>query len=113
MRISYWSSDVCSSDLQRRAIERHVLDKLDIRRLDVIEIAIMVEMFGIDIGDDRDRPVEPQETAVALVGLDHHPVRRAEPRVRAIRSEEHTSELQSLLRISYAVSCLKKKKVLQ
>src|SRR3546814_8593025 len=30
--------------------------------------------------------------------------------VRAIRSEEHTSELQSLMRISYAVFCLKKKK---
>src|SRR3546814_3115614 len=39
----------------------------------------------------------------------HH--RRAVPRVAGIqRSEEHTSELQSLMRISYAVFCLKKKK---
>src|SRR3546814_7762760 len=45
-------------------------------------------------------------------------VRRAEPPIRRIlvpgdvarRSEEHTSELQSLMRISYAVFCLKKKK---
>src|SRR3546814_5442075 len=33
-----------------------------------------------------------------------------EARLRAMRSEEHTSELQSLMRISYAVFCLKKKK---
>src|SRR3546814_6972737 len=35
---------------------------------------------------------------------------RTRPRCRAARSEEHTSELQSLMRISYAVFCLKKKK---
>src|SRR3546814_7641458 len=44
------------------------------------------------------------------------PARRASPTVQAVwrkrhqRSEEHTSELQSLMRISYAVFCLKKKK---
>src|SRR3546814_9397210 len=37
-------------------------------------------------------------------------VGHAEARSRAVRSEEHTSELQSLMRISYAVFCLKKKK---
>src|SRR3546814_10464843 len=36
--------------------------------------------------------------------------RKIEPTGRLLRSEEHTSELQSLMRISYAVSCLKKKK---
>src|SRR3546814_8249907 len=35
---------------------------------------------------------------------------RLPPRVRQLRSEEHTSELQSLMRISYAVFCLQKKK---
>src|SRR3546814_4092367 len=34
----------------------------------------------------------------------------AQPRIAGARSEEHTSELQSLMRISYAVFCLKKKK---
>src|SRR3546814_3842774 len=38
-------------------------------------------------------------------------VRRGQPDSMAARSEEHTSELQSLMRISYAVFCLKKKKV--
>src|SRR3546814_9739680 len=36
---------------------------------------------------------------------------RLQPRQRECRSEEHTSELQSLMRISYAVFCLKKKKI--
>src|SRR3546814_2130311 len=40
----------------------------------------------------------------------HHRRRRARAR-RRLRSEEHTSELQSLMRISYAVFCLKKKKI--
>src|SRR3546814_7651843 len=40
-------------------------------------------------------------------GADH----RGRPPLRPARSEEHTSELQSLMRISYAVFCLKKKKI--
>ena len=64
----------------RDAVERHVLDELDERLLDRVEAAIMVEMLGIDVGDDRDRAVEPQEAAVALVGLDHHPVADAPSR---------------------------------
>src|SRR3546814_5557050 len=75
----------------RGAIKGHILDELDEGGLDRVEAAIMVEMFRIDVGDDRDRAVEAQEAAVALV-----------------RSEEHTSELQSLMRISYAVFCSKK-----
>ena len=72
-------------DAQHRgAVEGHVLDELDEGVLDLVEPAIMVEMLGIDVGDDRDRAVEAQEAAVALVGLDHHPVALAEPRVRAV-----------------------------
>ena len=48
----------------------------------------MVEMFGVDIGDDRNRAVEPQETAVALVRLDHHPVARAKPGVRTVAVDD-------------------------
>src|SRR3546814_10887725 len=46
------------------------------------------------------------------VGFGHRPCRAAQPLAQRIdaRSEEHTSELQSLMRISYAVFCLKKKK---
>src|SRR3546814_1607190 len=55
---------------------------------------------------DRNRPPpsrRPSRRAPA-------PVRRGDPRRPPGRSEEHTSELQSLMRISYAVFCLKKKK---
>src|SRR3546814_8666222 len=48
-------------------------------------------------------------------GVPGRPVRAAAPALAAVlsasRSEEHTSELQSLMRISYAVFCLKKKKI--
>src|SRR3546814_8789326 len=49
----------------------------------------------------RHRPAEPEP---------RHPRRDPARRRDAPRSEEHTSELQSLMRISYAVFCLKKKK---
>src|SRR3546814_2364736 len=44
--------------------------------------------------------------------IPHHAIILQLPATHAIRSEEHTSELQSLMRISYAVFCLKKKKTL-
>ena len=61
----------------RRAVEGHVLDELHKRVLHRIERAVMVEMLGIDVSDDGDGAVQPQEAAVALIGLNHHPVRRA------------------------------------
>src|SRR3546814_20804546 len=42
--------------------------------------------------------------------IESQPLTDADRRVISLRSEEHTSELQSLMRISYAVFCLKKKK---
>src|SRR3546814_1838734 len=52
--------------------------------------------------------VEPVKESLRTIGLEviSPPISLAEP----VRSEEHTSELQSLMRISYAVFCLKKKK---
>src|SRR3546814_1891137 len=47
--------------------------------------------------------------AHALVDVDMLPVHIGRSAQRKVRSEEHTSELQSLMRISYAVFCLKKK----
>ncbi len=48
----------------------------------------MVEMLGIDVGDDRDRPVEPQEAAVAFIGFDHHPLGLAQSGVGAIAVDD-------------------------
>src|SRR3546814_7980597 len=99
MRISCWSSDVCSSDLGDRAARA---------RADPGRVA-------------GDRGIEGQAAARDDAGRE--PARRRRPdqrdqpgqrkSVRPVRDagemEEHTSELQSLMRISYAVFCLKKK----
>src|SRR3546814_3362684 len=115
MRISDWSSDVCSSDLDA-AVLRH---QVDAERIAVAER--LVEIGGgaaLLVGAQRQR----RGVVVALEGLLGGQVDRAAGRGAAVvgagralgdfdllRSEEHTSELQSLMRISYAVFCLKKK----
>src|SRR3546814_2409153 len=72
MRISDWSSDVCSSDLSSSGISAF-----------------------------RAKSSASSSTAIFAA---------ADSSSKKPRSEEHTSELQSLMRISYAVFCLKKKK---
>src|SRR3546814_6616460 len=117
MRISDWSSDVCSSDLK-------IIDALD-------------RLLG-EMADDPGHPLRLKiEDSLAELAFDlqHDPAMRDRVfRLKAemldnpaierwwmsmweqmrrgligLRSEEHTSELQSLMRISYAVFCLKKK----
>src|SRR3546814_8769292 len=96
-RISDWSSDVCSSDLgagRRRSARAHL----------PVPSARRAVRRTADAADPRRSLDLPRPPAV----------RRAHPRMaedaaqEERRSEEHTSELQSLLRISYAVFCLKK-----
>src|SRR3546814_8239645 len=113
MRISDWSSDVCSSDLPI---------SVDVLR---------AQAFGAGDDDDqlrlRDHAVKLKGAAVRNevgrvanqrscdeVGIAHMlgvaaPLERHQ--IVEARSEEHTSELQSLMRISYAVFCLKKKNI--
>src|SRR3546814_7845870 len=69
---------------------------------------------ALGLPDVRWRPIRigpVGSTAMALLGIAAlvFPVAVADP-IGSLRSEEHTSELQSLMRISYAVFCLKKKK---
>src|SRR3546814_7097517 len=116
MRISDWSSDVCSSDLQRflqhdrpragaaaTVRGRKGLVQIDVHRIDA-------EVAGAHAADDR---VEVRAVAIDIAARGMDRVRNRlhlaleQP---AGRSEEHTSELQSLMRISYAVFCLTKKK---
>src|SRR3546814_4804254 len=80
MRISDWSSDVCSSDLPCSLVGRQAQRRARLRH-------------GIDEAE--------QESRAAARKRGHG--------IELIRSGEHTSELQSLMRISYAVFCLKKK----
>src|SRR3546814_5732567 len=65
--------------------------------------------YGAFIGVDRARPIPARGRDLAKPGLGRSAVRPLGER----RSEEHTSELQSLMRMSYAVFCLKKKMIKQ
>src|SRR3546814_3923004 len=101
MRISDWSSDVCSSDLTTQADRR---SKGQARR-------------ASHWSYEAERPLSRRQGESLLVepgtplrGVQIDAGHGAAPYPCAIRSEEHTSELQSLMRISYAVFCLKKKK---
>ena len=68
----------------REAVERQVLDEGVERVLDRVEGLEVIEMLGVDVGDDGDVGGQLQERAVALVGLDHHPVAGAAPGVGAV-----------------------------
>src|SRR3546814_10770108 len=94
MRISDWSSDVCSSDLAALCREIIGLEP-------ILAHQHRIERFSADVGE------EPrQEPCDLRVG---RPIVGGDGCNGARRSEEHTSEIQSLMRISYAVFCLKKK----
>src|SRR3546814_10718103 len=115
MRISDWSSDVCSSDLDvvgigeagflagNRAHAHALFDRMravpDDAVLDRPGLAprmLEVQVAEIDAGAEQRTEGAFQPGRIEACG-------------RQQRSEEHTSELQSLMRISYAVFCLKKK----
>src|SRR3546814_5274666 len=101
MRISDWSSDVCSSDLRCQIDDQARLEVLlrVPQRIAQHEAAFRIGVQHFD-GLARHRG---HHVARALRGAGRHVLHQA------ARSEEHTSELQSLTRISYAVFCLKKK----
>src|SRR3546814_8411305 len=113
MRISDWSSDVCSSDL--RNFRRNHLQAQEKRSLvDRDHLAPPFERLVLDhrAVDDARGVVKRRELPKGPNrGLDSpRPARSIgdiQPHDKA-RSEEHTSELQSLMRTSYAVCCLKK-----
>src|SRR3546814_7414713 len=102
MRISDWSSDVCSSDL--RAANGARVPQL--RAAGALRPA--VGRTGLAHG--RCAPQAPPRRGHRFPPDARVPHRRQPAPDRLERSEEHTSELQSLMRISYAVFCLKKQK---
>src|SRR3546814_7602790 len=119
LRISDWSSDVCSSDLPRGGGRRpRCAACLPVRRpgaklsLPPPRRPPMKTVKEMLAAAEAAVPRIAPEEAKALVGrpdvlfLDV----REPAEVAASRSEEHTSELQSLMRISYAVFCLNKNK---
>src|SRR3546814_4387104 len=114
MRISDWSSDVCSSDLpadnriteQRRKRIPQMLRVVDGRLAGVKYRSIAEALFPshkIDSSSWSGDALREITIRLARDGL----------QLVEGRSEEHTSELQSLMRISYAVFCLQKKNTSQ
>src|SRR3546814_1095619 len=121
MRISDWSSDVCSSDLGVDDLQRQRQQGLqadDARlgdgegqalRLDVVRAVIAGDGVDGAVGDARQDGLAVVLAAQRRRDLGEGAVVADRDLVQRERSEEHTSELQSLMRISYAVFCLKKK----
>src|SRR3546814_6547184 len=121
MRISDWSSDVCSSDLigidPFGRLDPHLdaLGRLRGQRVDHRAHAADAFDIGLGLGGVRyavDIDQKRRHLALRAAHLVEQiiVVAKGEQAFLARRSEEHTSELQSLMRISYAVFCLKKKK---
>src|SRR3546814_3751942 len=115
MRISDWSSDVCSSDLRPaialaiRWCEDHLPAPTDpvLVHGDYRMVNIMV-----DVAKEREGGLAAVlDWELAHLGDGHEDLAFGCMTVWRFgqRSEEHTSELQSLMRISYAVFCLRKK----
>src|SRR3546814_8389876 len=135
MRISDWSSDVCSSDLEDIPATADLLESQDDAPIIRLINGIIAEGARQGASDIHIEPSEatlrvrlrvdgvmreaarlPGRIAPLLVSRVKVMARLdiAEKRVPqdgriSLRSEEHTSELQSLMRISYAVFCFKKK----
>src|SRR3546814_1363402 len=109
MRISDWSSDVCSSDLQ--AAHAAEIGHLGVRQRDAAAESGRTQTFAFEQRLADFTRVEAERTAGEIADEGKQRLFRIELNMRAHgRSEEHTSELQSLMRNSYAVFCLKKKK---
>src|SRR3546814_1815110 len=106
MRISDWSSDVCSSDLGpvRRGFRSGLRTGVHGWRSSTDQVSSNNRLH--DDASDNGRTPPPGSTRPAIAAP---PLLAPNPLFIVIRSEEHTSELQSLMRISYAVFCLKKK----
>src|SRR3546814_6282518 len=135
MRISDWSSDVCSSDLLLvAALGPDILALLadhdggagvlaarqdhagrDIGVLQQFERDEMVVRRGLLVVEDGAQlgqmagPEQMRNIMHRREGEIAERLRRNLQHLAPARSEEHTSELQSLMRLSYAVFCLKKK----
>src|SRR3546814_4884549 len=125
MRISDWSSDVCSSDLRTPPAASIIKVATEIVKQQeaffLKGVAYLKPMTLRQVAD----AIEMHESTVSRVTSNKYlscarglfelkyfftSAIQAADGGDAVRSEEHTSELQSLMRISYAVFCLKKKK---
>src|SRR3546814_2007360 len=112
MRISDWSSDVCSSDLdkaesaQPAATSPKPVDQAPATK--VVSEPKAASTDTVPASRAADRNDNRRQQASSRPDQASDATQQQEPAIKS-RSEEHTSELQSLMRISYAVFCLKQK----
>src|SRR3546814_5548778 len=118
MRISDWSADVCSSDLMdkydRARARRNAAASAFDREETAVGLYVSQNGYCARAHDGKRSRERRHRCGDDLITISNF--ERAQDqfdRIHAVpnadRSEEHTSELQSLMRISYAVFCLKKK----
>src|SRR3546814_5927045 len=103
MLSSDWISDVCSSDFVFMSLQQTGPFKSDDKGTMLRGVAMAYEgpTYFVTLGDSGIETLEDLEGKKVALGP---------PGSGTVRSEEHTSELQSLMRTSYAVFCLKNKK---
>src|SRR3546814_4271060 len=114
MRISDWSSDVCSSDLYWKG---DALPSARHAAFEPLRIPIFRRFWFSSMASNFGGLIQTVAAAWMMTALTGNAEMVALVQTSAtlpmmlisLRSEEHTSELQSLMRISYAVFCLKKK----
>src|SRR3546814_7813298 len=107
MRISDWSSDVCSSDLDDLAPDR--ITRARYKLMTLLKERTGGQVALIAYSGDAFTVAPMTDDAATVAAL----IDSLSPSVMPVaRSDEHTSELQSLMRISYAVLCLKKKRTI-
>src|SRR3546814_7283630 len=109
MRISDWSSDVCSSDLQVHDGKDDVGHSAAIGVQRFYRCAAFVAKDAIERMNCLACRSGNHGLMQGCVAISNRRVDFDDGVAAIVRSEEHTSELQSLMRISYAVFCLKKK----
>src|SRR3546814_7003676 len=119
MRISDWSSDVCSSDLEKGTTERQNKEGSGCHARFVVR-DLSHRHLGLLHSWAASYTLPALPTPLVSPRANRRPSRRSSPRTAGPcrrtcggvwrRSEAHTSALQSLQRISYAVFCLKKNK---
>src|SRR3546814_8775740 len=121
MRNSYWSCDVCSSDLDATCTVTATGTQFQARvESGICTVTLLEGQVRVAAQDGEQQQVATlapgERIAIQSTGLGQlqHIPEAALASARgwtegSLRSEEHTSELQSLMRISYAVFCLKKK----
>src|SRR3546814_9385507 len=114
LRISDWSSDVCSSDLSSSAMasvstasSASTFSRVSRRPRAVTQLGPGGRGIS-NVGSRCSSSLSRRKAT--LITLSYSNVRAASTRTDSRRSEEHTSELQSLMRITYAVFCVNKKK---